>query len=66
MKNKHWQVRYNVTAFNPLGERPVFTKCAAVVEKYGKGKFISRQCMNSNGHGPDGAFCKCHAPKIND
>lgn len=62
----YWKRRYGADAWNPAGERPDFTKCSVEVEKYGKGKFTYRQCMNSNGHGPDGAFCKCHAPKIDD
>lgn len=59
----HYQKSYGKWSGKPNGNRPDFTKCAASVHPPGMWS-IERQCSRSCGHGPDGAYCKTHAKKI--
>jgi hypothetical protein len=57
----HYEERYGSWAGNPAGQKPDFTRCCESVMP--NGEWRSRQCSKSNGHGPDGAYCKTHDPE---
>lgn len=58
-KKSHYQQSYG----GITRHRPDFTKCAHDVVTSLKWN-QSHQCNRACGHGPDGAFCKQHAAKL--
>lgn len=61
----HWKRKYGVWSQQLNGVRPDFSKCAEeIVSSKGYGP-ASYQCKKKNGHGPDGAYCACHAKQFN-
>jgi len=59
----HYKARYGQWAGNSRGNAPDYTRCAEEVWNCAQG-MISSQCSRKRGHGPDGAYCKQHARKI--
>lgn len=62
--DKHY-LRYQKKYGGIIKVRPDFTKCAAEVDVSAKWN-ESHQCNRKCGHGPEGAYCKQHASKINN
>lgn len=59
----HHDERYGIWGGNPGGDLPDPDRCAAKVTP--PGDRVSRQCSRPRGHGPEGAFCRTHAPNSN-
>lgn len=58
---KHYPNRYGRWAGNSQGHEPDFARCCeSLMDKYHPGGY---QCTRKRGHGPDGAYCKQHAPE---
>lgn len=51
---------YGISARNPNGNPPVADRCIEEVFPT-SGQFVTFQCRNRNGHGPDGKYCTLHA-----
>lgn len=54
--------RYGQWAGNEAGQAEDPTRCTESVLP--AREWISKQCTKKRGHGPDGAYCKQHANKI--
>jgi hypothetical protein len=56
----NYRAVYGEWAGRPQGSKPDLTRCCESV--YSRGIWVSSQCANKNGHGPDGEYCKTHDP----
>lgn len=60
----HYPVAYGQWAGSPKGEKPDYQRCCEAVLGRQRWDHFSHQCSRPNGHGPDGAYCKAHDPKV--
>ena len=55
--------RYGQTAWNKVGTPEDVTRCIKEVWPSGSVGWTPYQCSRKRGYGPDGLYCKQHAPK---